>query len=335
MQGRNIPDALTDVHTVSPPTRHHPRRSDVVAFLQIVKSLFTIVAPASCLLLFSCSSDQRTAFPPGNTKFISPSWLHDHLQNPSLVLLHIGEKGEYDSAHIDGARFITLSDVAEVRNRLRLELPPVARLDSVFESFGISDGSMIVLYWGNDWVSPTTRVFFTLDYLGLGSRTVILDGGMRAWRARGYSVTASPPPAAQRGFITPRMLADNVIDGNAVSRMLHKRGISIIDTRTADFYDGSNDGRGRIPRPGHIPGARNIPFVSVMNDDTTVKDSSALATLFGGAGVEPGDEVVTYCHIGQQATLVYVIAQELGYKVRLYDGSFDEWGKNEDYPVEQ
>ena len=70
-----------------------------------------------------------------------------------------------------------------------LEIPPAATLDSLLESLGVSDASRIVLYWAKDWYSPTTRVFLTLDYLGLGDRTSILDGGFAAWKAAGGPVT--------------------------------------------------------------------------------------------------------------------------------------------------
>jgi thiosulfate/3-mercaptopyruvate sulfurtransferase len=334
-KGDQFPDGLMAPEILRPLYRHIHEWISPFLFSFIIKRLFIVAGTVFCLIISGCGPDPGNAYPPAHSVFVSPSWLHDHLNNPALVLLHVGVKEEYDSAHIEGARFISLSDIAEERNGLRLELPPVEPLNSVFESFGISDSSMIVVYWGNDWVSPTTRVFFTLDYVGLGSRTVILDGGMHAWKAEGYSLTADRPPPAQRGGITRHVPNDIVIDAVSVNARIHKDGVSIIDTRSSDFYDGTNDGRGRIPRPGHIAGAVNIPFVAVLNDNTTMKTTSELAGVFRAAGVRPGDEVVTYCHIGQQATLVYVVAKELGYIVRLYDGSYEDWGGREKFPVER
>ena len=122
---------------------------------------------------------------------VSTAWLAEHLNDRSLVLLHVGDKKEYDAAHIPGAQFIQLSDISTPRGQgLTLELPAVDQLKATFEKFGVTDKSRIVVYFGKDWISPTARVYLTLDYLGLGDRTSILDGGLPAWRSEGRPVTA-------------------------------------------------------------------------------------------------------------------------------------------------
>ena len=122
---------------------------------------------------------------------ISTEWLAQHLNDSSIVLLQVGEKDEYLAGHIPGAQFITLADISTPRGEgLALELPSVAQLKTTFEKLGVIDKSRIVVYFSKDWVSPTARVFMTLDYLGLGDRTSILDGGLPAWRAEGRPVTA-------------------------------------------------------------------------------------------------------------------------------------------------
>lgn len=121
---------------------------------------------------------------------VSTGWLAQHLEDDALVLLHVGEKDEYAAGHIAGAQFIQLSDISTPRGEgLALELPAAAQLKTTFEKLGVSDKSRVVIYFGKDWVSPTARVFLTLDYLGLGDRTSILDGGLPAWRAEGRGVT--------------------------------------------------------------------------------------------------------------------------------------------------
>src|SRR5689334_3555702 len=101
-----------------------------------------------------------------------------------------GRQKEYDTAHIPGAQFIQQSDISTPRGTgLILELPPIEQLKATFEKFGITDNSRIIIYFGKDWVTPTSRVYFTLDYLGLGERTSILDGGMPAWVAEKRPVT--------------------------------------------------------------------------------------------------------------------------------------------------
>lgn len=110
---------------------------------------------------------------------VSTTWLVEHLKDPSLVLIQIGQKEGYEAGHIPGARFLSYMDISTPSGKgLTLELPKIDELKSTLEKIGISDNSRIVLYYGSDWVSPTTRVFFTLDYIGLGGQTSILDGGL-------------------------------------------------------------------------------------------------------------------------------------------------------------
>src|SRR6185503_17944445 len=111
---------------------------------------------------------------------------------------------------------------------MMLELPPAAKLDSLFESLGVSDESRVVLYWGKDWYSPTTRVFLTLDYLGLGDRTSILNGGFAAWRSSGGPVTTDVPPAA-RGSLTVHPKPDVIVDARAVRAAIGDGRTVIID----------------------------------------------------------------------------------------------------------
>ena len=105
-------------------------------------------------------------------------------------------------------------------------------------------------------------------------------------------------------------------------------GIAIVDGRDKVFYDGVQSGgqRGGPPVLGHIPGALSIPFADMFDDSTGLLwPADKLAGIFTQAGVKPGDEVVAYCHIGQQATAVLFAARTLGHKVRLYDGSMNDW----------
>jgi Rhodanese-related sulfurtransferase len=264
---------------------------------------------------------------------VSTEWLAKHLNDDSLVLLQVGEKKEFDEAHIPGAQFIQLPDISTPRGQgLTLELPPVDQLKAAFEKFGVNDRSRIVVYFGKDWVTPTARVFMTLDYLGLGDRTSILDGGLPAWRAEERAVTAEVRPV-KPGSFTPHPNAKLVVDAAWVNANLSKPGIAILDARAAKFYTGED--AGQMPRGGHIPRAKSIPFSTLLNETNKFKTPDALRALFSTAGVKENDSVATYCHIGQQASLLYFVARYLGYEAHVYDGSFQDWSNRSELPVEK
>jgi thiosulfate/3-mercaptopyruvate sulfurtransferase len=278
----------------------------------------------------------RTASDPPIRKslIVSAEWLAQHLKDDSLVMLQVGEKDEYTAAHIPGAQFIALADISTPRGEgLTLQLPSIDQLKTTFEKLGVSDKSRIVIYFSKDWVSPTARVFLTLDYLGLGERTSILDGGLPAWRAEGRPVTndvRTPAP----GTFTPRPNQKIIVDATWVNANLNKPGVMILDARASKFYTGEEVGR--MPRGGHIPGAKSIPFSSLVEDsDNKFKSIETLRQLFNQAGVKKGDNVTTYCHIGQQASLLYFVARYLGYDAHLYDGSFEDWSHRPELPVEK
>ena len=263
---------------------------------------------------------------------VTTEWLADHLKDESLVLLQVGEKEEYLAGHIPGAQFIAIADISTPRGEgLALELPSVAQLKTTFEQLGVTDKSRIVIYFSKDWVTPTARVFFTLDYLGLGDRTAILDGGLPAWRAEAKPLVTDISAAKAGGF-TPQPNKQLIVDAAWVSANLNKPGVRILDARARTFYSGEE--AGRMPRGGHIPSALNIPFSSLVEESNNkFKSAETLSQLFNTAGVKQEDSVTTYCHIGQQASLLYFVARYLGYDTHLYDGSFEDWSRRTELPV--
>jgi len=265
---------------------------------------------------------------------VTSDWLAKHLNDDSIVLLHVGEKDEYMSSHIPRAQFIQLADISTPRGiGLTLELPAVDQLKDTFEKLGVSDNSRIVIYFGKDWVTPTARVFMTLDYLGFGDRTSILDGGLPAWRAEGKPVTADLVEP-KKGSLTPHPNSKLVVDAAWVKNNLDKPEVRILDARAPQFYTGAE--QGRMPRGGHIPHAKNIPYSSLVEDSNNkFKSATALRDLFNAADVKPNSSVATYCHIGQQASLLYFVARYLGYDAHVYDGSFEDWSKRTELPVEK
>jgi thiosulfate/3-mercaptopyruvate sulfurtransferase len=292
---------------------------------------FTRLAALSIFVL-SVAIRPAPAQQQGFGPLVSTAWLAEQLKSPDLVLLHVGEKAQYDDEHIPGARLVSLRDIAqEGPNRQVLELLPPDTLRRRLEAFGISDNSRIVVYFGRDWITPATRVLYTLDWAGLGARSAFLDGGLPAWKRAGGPVTKeSPAPSA--GRLSPFTARGSlVVDGDFVRAHIGRPGFKIVDARAANFYDGPAHGDHRA---GHVPSAVNIPFNQIGDDRLQVKSRSDLEALFRNAGVAPGDTVIAYCHIGQQATAVVLAARLLGQPVRLYDVSFDDWSRRTEFPVE-
>ena len=286
-------------------------------------------------LLFTSALLAQAQTPKLNDSLIvTTDWLAKHLNDDSLVLLQVGEKDEYMSSHIPRAQFIQLADISTPRGQgLTLELPPVDQLKATFEKLGVSDNSRIVIYFGKDWVTPTSRVFMTLDYLGFGDRTSILDGGLPMWRAEGKAVTGDLVEP-KKGSLTPHLNSKLIVDAAWVKNNLDKPEVRILDARAPQFYTGAE--QGRMPRGGHIPHAKNIPYSSLVEDSNNkFKSANALRDLFNAADVKPNSSVATYCHIGQQASLLYFVARYLGYDAHVYDGSFEDWSQRTELPVEK
>jgi thiosulfate/3-mercaptopyruvate sulfurtransferase len=271
----------------------------------------------------------------GAPLIVTTAWLAQHLSDRDLVLFHIGDqtsKPVYDEGHIPGAQFLNpfqeLS-TPRVEGALFLELPSVEVLDSVLEARGISDQSRIVLYSARQYFTPTSRTLFTLEYAGLAGRVSILDGGLEVWKSEGRAVTAEVPTPA-RGRLSVRPNPAIVADADFVRASLESSKVRLVDARDTSFYNGRETRQGRN---GHIQGAVSLPFSTMVDSSGKFRSPSVLQAQFAAAGVQPGQTVVTYCHIGQQASLVWFMARVLGYDAKMYDGSFQDWAARAELPV--
>lgn len=258
---------------------------------------------------------------------VSTTWLAGQVDRPDLVVLHVGTEKDYAEGHIPGARLLRVSDIGVTDAQgLRVQLPGVDVLQRAFSAVGVSDTSRIVVYAGATSVPAATRAWFTLDYLGASERSSLLDGGMAAWRGEGRAVSQETPVPVPAARFTARPKPDLVVSADWLRARLTDPALVLVDARTNEFYSGAD--AGAMPRAGRIPGAKNMPFSSVFAPDGKLKSREELGRMMGAK------PVVTYCHIGMQASVLYFVARYLGLEARLYDGSFQEWSGRPELPVE-
>lgn len=270
------------------------------------------------------------AQPANPSLLVQASWLAEHSKDPGLVILHVGTEKGYGEGHIPGARLVTLAGLSITGTAgLRLELPPPDALEAALRKVGVGESGRVVVYPGPETtVQSATRVWFTLDYLGLGDRAALLDGGLAAWKAAGGAVSQEPAVGAA-GTVAVKPAPRRLVDADWLNARLKDPNVQVLDARLPEFHSGAN--AGGMPRGGRIPGARNVPFSSLLEANGKLKPAETLRAAFA-----PREGAVTavYCHIGQQATLLYFVGRYLGADVRLYDGSFQEWSRRTELPVE-
>jgi len=287
-------------------------------------------------LMLAVAAPQAASAQSGSTRarmLVSADWLKAHQADKGLIILFVGDHKDYDAGHIPGAEYVSLmswSRASSGPDDLTLELPSADDLHAKLQGLGISDRSRIVVYAGKYNTQSATRILFTLEAAGLGDRASLLDGGDTEWRRLGYS-TSTAEPAVKPGVLAPIKYGDRVVDAAFVQSHAHAPGYKVIDARAPAYYDGVMAGSGGLK--GHVPGASSLPFSSVTGVDQKLKSADDLAAEFKAAGVKPGDHVVAYCHVGQQATAVIFAARSLGIDAVLYDGSFEDWSRRK-LPVE-
>ena len=271
----------------------------------------------------------------GDNKFIvTTDWLAAHLNDPDIVIIEIGKQEDYNERHIPGSVFMKTSDISTPHDSgLTLQIPSIEKLINSFEKAGVSNNSRIILYSGYGWVTPVTRFYLTLDYMGLADNTSILDGGILKWEEEKRPLT-SEVKKIKRGNITVKSPNKYVVvEVDVVTEALNDPNYQIVDARTENYYSGTAES---YKRNGHITGATNIPYTSLTTEDepNSFKSEEELRKMFADANVDESKKIISYCHVGQEATLIYFIAKYLGYNnVQLYDGSYQEWDERTDLPV--
>ena len=216
------------------------------------------------LLALGATFLQGAATCPGHgnadTMLVSASWLATHLKDPGLVVIGVGPKAEFDKGHIPGSVSLELNEVGAKNSKLSLELPTMPELAETFGGLGVTNTSRVILYLIGSSVQSVTRVFWTLDAMGLGKNAALLDGGLAAWKG----ATTTEATTVTKGTLEPCPQTDVLADMEFVGSNMRHPGVDIVDARTAPFYTGQ-----QVPvrqRAGHITGAINIPYDSLIDE---------------------------------------------------------------------
>ncbi len=271
---------------------------------------------------------------------VTADWLKTHLAAPDLRVAdaswHLPTAGrdaraEYEAKHIPGAVFFDIDDVADERSSLPHMAPPVEKFVSRVRKLGLGDGHRIVVY-DSAGLFSAARVWWLFRYFGHPD-VAVLNGGLPAWEAAGGAVEDLAPTPRERHF-TPRvqsMLMKDVTDVSAAQKL---SSAQIVDARPASRFRGEAEEPRPGVRPGHIPGAINLPYTALLNDRGEMLDAAGLRAAFEAAGVDLSKPIVTSCGSGVTAAIINLALAELGVDDHsLYDGSWAEWGASEVLPA--
>jgi thiosulfate/3-mercaptopyruvate sulfurtransferase len=261
---------------------------------------------------------------------VTTQWVKDHLHDPNLVLVQVTYlKFDYDKEHIEGARYLWPEWLAPNSPEGSYNAPDPAKATELLRSYGVNNDSHIVLYHVRNEVSPTARMFLTLENLGLRGKVSFMNGGLEAWKNEGNPVT-SVIPMVKAGKV--QLKPDNIlVNKDYVLKTLQSDKAFVVDARMKIYYDGEPTGN---PRDGHITGAKNIPYTEMLDASNKFKSLDELKVYFEPVAAT-NKELVTYCFIGQTASVVYMAGRMLGYDMKLYDGSLQEWSRISDLPMEK
>ena len=267
---------------------------------------------------------------------VSADWAEQNLNNDKVVFVEVDEDtSAYDGGHIEGA--VKLDWKTDLQDPVRRDFVDREQFSALLSERGISNDDTVVLYGGNNnWFAAYAYWYFKL----YGHQDVkLLDGGRKKWELDGrpLSTDAVSRPATEYKAADPdnsiRAFRDEVVDAIGVK--------NLVDVRSPDEFSGKILAPAHLPqeqsqRPGHIPGAINVPWSKAANEDGTFKSDDDLAELYKEAGLDGSKETIAYCRIGERSSHTWFVLQELlgQTNVKNYDGSWTEYGSLVGDPVE-
>lgn len=271
---------------------------------------------------------------------VSTTWVAEHLQDPNIRLVESNEDILlYDTGHIPGA--VKVDWHADLNDPTVRDYISKDQFEKVLRTNGIDANTTVVFYGDkNNWWA--TYAFWVFKLFGFANAKV-MDGGRAKWVAEGRTLTREKPSYPPTTFVANarhdapiRAFRDDVLAHLEVNGKL-------VDVRSPGEYKGELLHMADYPqegalRGGHIPGAKSVPWARAANPDGTFKSAADLRAIYEGEqGLQPGDNVIAYCRIGERSSHTwFVLTYLLGYSnVRNYDGSWTEWGNGVRLPIER
>lgn len=270
---------------------------------------------------------------------IDADWLEKRLGTPGLSIVDASwympaqkrdARAEYDATHIPGSVFFDQDLVVDPDSTLPHTLPSPSLFARFAGSMGISADDTIVVYDGPGFMAAP-RVWWMFRIMGV-FQVYILDGGFERWKAAGRPVTAEPTKTAP-GVFHVDYDASKVVSLAEMRKIVDTGSAQVADARSAGRFEGTDPEPRAGLRSGHMPGARSVPSGTLSENGELLPLDRLQATL-EAAGIDLSKPVVTSCGSGVTAAVIALALQSLGHgDVRLYDGSWTEWGGMSDTPV--
>ncbi len=269
---------------------------------------------------------------------VSTEWLGTHLHDPSVRILESDEDVLlYHTGHIPGAQRVDWHE--DLNDPIVRDYVSSEQFQRLLRRFGIDESTTVIFYGDrNNWWAA--YAFWVFQLFGFRNAK-LLDGGRAKWEAEGRAMTTDVPTFPSTRYVAPPR-DDAAIRAflNEVRRHVDDRR-PLIDVRSPDEYTGTKLHMPEYPqegalRGGHIPGARSVPWARAANADGSFKSAEELRAIYEREqGLEPSDDVIAYCRIGERSSHTwFVLRYLLGYdRVRNYDGSWTEWGNSVRTPI--